>query len=195
MRKIISKYEKRKKDRIKQLVVGGFLVFIMLFSILGYAFGAFRGKENEDITKINYNGFEFTNQNGFWLLNLGDLNFIFKYNPNEVEKIYSELKYLDNYYNKPLYISSETNEAEFEIYKNLDQVVQRMQPACLEEECDDDENLAVKNCTDNFIIVKKSNISEITQEDNCVFIYGSQENLTRITDEFLFKILGIENKY
>jgi len=187
MRKIVSKHSQRKKDRIKQFIVGGVLVFIMLFSILGYAF---RGEENDESPKINYNGLEFVNQNEFWFLNLEDLNFIFKYNPNEVERIDSELKYLNNYYGKPLYVSSETNEAELEIYRNLNQIVQRIQPACLKKEkCY--ENLPIKNCTHNFIIIKKDNISKIEQEDNCVFISAPRENLTRITDEFLFKILGI----
>ena len=73
----------------------------------------------------------------------------------------------------------------------MEQIVQRIQPACLDKECDEDENLAVKNCTDNFIIIKKDDVSKIEQEDNCVFISAPQENLTRITDEFLFKILSI----
>jgi len=188
MRKIVSAYEKRKKDRIKQLIVGGILVFIMFFSVIGYAF---RGKENNEKTTINYNELKFVNQNGFWFLNLENLNFVFKYNPNEIERIDSELKYINNYHGKPLYVSSESNEAELEIYRNLDQIVQRIQPACLDEECDEDENLAVKNCTDNFIIIKKDDVSKIEQEDNCVFISAPQENLTGMTDEFLFKILSI----
>lgn len=188
MRKITSKRSQRKKDKIKQFVVGGILIFVMLFSVLGYAF---LGRENEDVEKIDYNGFEFVNQNGFWFLDLGDLNFAFKHNPNEVEKIYSSLNYANNYQRKPLYISSESDEAQLEISRNLNQIVQRIQPACLNKyKCEG--NWPVKNCTDNFIIIKKDDISKITQEDNCVFINGPQENLTALADEFLFKILGIE---
>ncbi|MCK5043517.1 hypothetical protein KAR52_00765 [Candidatus Pacearchaeota archaeon] len=188
MRKITSPRNKRKKDKIKQLAVGGVLIFIMFFSVLGYAFG---GGENEDVEKINYNGLEFVNQNGFWFLELGGLDFAFKNNPHEVEKIYSSLNYANNYQSRPLYISSESNEAELEIYRNLNQLVQRIQPACLNKyECVG--NWPVKNCTDNFIIIKEDDISKITQEDNCVFISGPQENLTALADEFLFKILGIE---
>lgn len=188
MRKITSKRNKQKKDKIKQFAVGGVLIFIMFFSVLGYAFG---GRENKDIEKIDYNGFEFVNQNGFWFLKLGDLNFVFKNNPNDVEKIYSFLNPINHYQEKPLYLSSESDEATWEISRNLNQIVQRIQPACLNKyECEGD--WPVKNCTDNFIIIKKDDINKITQEDNCVFITGSQENLTALTDEFLFKILGIE---
>lgn len=189
MRKIISKQEENKKRKRNQFIVGFILIFIMFFSVLGYSLG---GRTSEDSNKINYNGFEFTEENGFWSLNIGNFNFLFRYNPEQVEKIYSEIKSLDNYYQKPLYTSSEDIEAEREIYTNLDQIALRMQPACLEgEECVG-ENMAVKTCADNFIIIKKSNISSIIQEENCVFIKGPYENLTKITDEFLFKTLGIE---
>ncbi len=189
MRKIISKYKESKKKRRNGIIIGLILVGVMLFSILGYAF---RGGGNDDVNKLSYNGFEFVEQNGFWFTNIEDIQFAFKYNPQQVEEIDSELKYLDNYYNKPLYISSENSEAELEIYRNLfyqNKLVQRVQSACLDEGCG--ENLPVKTCENNFIIIKKNNNSGIIQEENCVFIQGQEENLTQIADEFLFKILGI----
>ncbi len=187
MRKIISKYKEEKRKKRNGMIIGLLLVGVMLFSVLGYAF---RGGGNEDIKKLSYNGFEFVEENGFWFTSIENLQFAFKYNPQQIGEINSELKSLDNYYYKPLYISSENSEAELEIYRNLDQIVLRMQPACLDEkECD--ENIPVKTCENNFIIIKKDNNSEITQDENCVFIKGDEENLTKITDEFLFKILGI----
>ena len=163
MRKIISKYKKDKKKRRNGIIIGLILVGVMLFSILGYSF---QGVGNNDIKKLNYNGFEFVEQNGFWFTNIENIQFAFKYNTEQVEEIDSELKYLNNYYGKPLYISSENGGAELEIYRNLfyqNKLVQRMQSACLEE-CD--ENLPVKTCEDNFIIIKKNNNSEIIQEEN-----------------------------
>ena len=58
----------------------------MLFSVLGYAF---RGGNNEEdnIKELNYNGFEFVEQNGFWFTNIENFQFIFRYNPEQVEKI------------------------------------------------------------------------------------------------------------
>jgi len=190
MRKIISKYKEDKRKRRNGMIIGLILVGIMFFSILGYSL---RGKDDNDIKKLNYNGFEFVEQNGFWFTNTENFQLVFKYNPQQIEKIASELKNLNNYYGKTLYISSENSEAESEIYRNLfyqNQIVQRMQSACLEGDiCN--ENLPVKTCEDNFIIIKPDNISEISQEENCVFIKGEEENLIKITDEFLFKIFGI----
>jgi len=188
MRKLNLRNQEKKDKKIKQFLVGGILILVMFFSVLGYSF---KGKQNENSNVVKYNGLEFINQNGHWILS--DSNFIFKYNPLQVEEIPSELKFLTNYANKPLYIYSENTEAEAEIYTNLNRIVQRMQYACLtEENCEGDR--PIKTCKDNFIIILENNGNEITQDENCVFIKGAYENLTKLSDEFLFKILGIREQ-
>jgi len=213
MRKIISKQEEDKKKKRNQWIVGVILIFIMIFSTLGFSFMG-NTTEEPDIKKADYNGFEFIKQGDFWFLsNLNNENLdylVFRHNPNEVEKSYSLLKYLNEYQNRPLYLFSENREAELEIYTNMNPFVQRIQKACLNNtvyginrtlnetmivETDffcNDENLPLKSCEDNFIIITESNKSEIIQKNNCVFIRGSGENLTKLADEFLFKIFGIE---
>lgn len=186
MRSITSK---KNTNKAKQLMLGLILVVVMFISVLGYAF---QGKEDDSNKKINYNGFEFIDKNGFWFLNIGNSEFVFKHNPNEVEKIDSQLKYLSYYSGKPLYIFSEDNlEAELEIYRNLQKTALRISPAYLEGE-EGNENYPIKTCEDNFIIIKESNNTNIIQNQSCVFIEGPKENLTKIADEFLFKILDIE---
>ena len=188
MRKIMSKHDESRRKKRNQIIIGGVLIFIMFFSALGYSFF---GGEDDIESKTLYNGYEFVNKDSFWFLTAGGSDFAFKYTPREVEKSYSELKRLDNYYGKPLYISSYNPEADREIYANLGQFVQRVQYACLEEEkCEGD--LPIKSCESNFIIIKEENISEIKQMGNCIFIQGSQENIIKVTDEFLFKVIGIE---
>lgn len=189
MKRIISKKKEEKRRRKNQIIVSVVLVFLMLFSVLGYAF---RGEVNEsENQKIEYNGFEFIKVDDFWRLEMQDYKFIFKYNPLEIEKINSDLKTLENYKGKPLYYFSENNAAIGEIYVNLKPIVQRFQPACLKEEkCEED--VPVKNCENNFIIIKESGVNVIRQEENCVFIEGNLENLTQISDAFLFKIIGVE---
>ena len=188
MRKIISKKELGKKAKRNQFIVGAILVFIMMFSVLGYSFGG-RNQE-EETEKIVYGELEFVNQNGFWFTQIGDFEFVFSYNPNEVSKQDVELNYVNNYQDKPLYISSEDYKSSSEIYNNLNQFVLRMQNVCTEEqECEGD--LPVKTCEDNFIIIKKSNETKLVQNNSCVFIEAPLEELVKITDEFLFQILGI----
>jgi len=192
MRKIISKEAEDKKRKRNQLLVGTVLIVVMVFSVLGYSLSSFGNTSSS--SAINYNGFKFTQTSNVWNLNVGSRAFSFNYNPYQTEKINSVLNLLSNYEGKPLYIFSENNDAEIEIYKNLfyqNQIVQRMQDACLEgEKCNGD--YPIKTCQDNFIIIKESNSSSIKQQDNCVFIEGNKENLTKLSDSFLFKIIGIQ---
>ncbi|MBU2053103.1 MAG: hypothetical protein KJ721_02575 [Nanoarchaeota archaeon] len=197
MRKIASKQDKEKRARRNQFIVGGVLIFIMFGSVFGIIVNSFGDKESV-VKDVTYNGFEFVNQNGFWISTIGSFQFVFSNNPEEIEfnesvNTSSDIKPINSYSGKPLYIYSENDNAKWEIYRNLhpdsNQIVQRMQDACLEE-CGDD--LPIKTCEDNFIIIRESNNSRIIQENNCVFIDGKKENLIKLVDKYLFKVLGIE---
>jgi len=192
MRRIGSKRKERKKQKRNQLVIGGILVLVLFASIFAYAFGGGKGAEEE---KVIYGGYEFIEENGFWFTEVGNLVFSFRYNPNEIEQIDSNLNSLESYYDKPLYISSDDIESGSEIYRNLkyqNSIIERMVLACLEgEECVDEERVT-KTCEDNFISIKEANTTEVIQEDNCVFIRGQIEDLARITDGFLLKIIGVQ---
>jgi len=192
MKGIKLKEDLRKKEKRNQFLIGTIMIFIMMLSVFGIAMSSV-GKQETD--KVNYNGFEFTNQNNLWILQFENLDFWFKYNPNEIEiediNASEEFNLFENYYNQVLYVYSEDREAELEVYRNLNQVVERIQPACFEQEkCKGDFPLI--SCEKNSIIIEESNYSEITQKENCVFIKGGKENLVKIVDEFLFKILKIK---
>ena len=195
MRKIVSAEEEAKKKKRRQVILGVVLAFIMVASTIGFAIQSNSGIGNSpqgDVSgnEIEYNGFKFVNQNGLWVLG----NFVFRYVPQQIPDITSDsgsdIKPASNYQGKPAYVYSEDDEAEIEIAVNLGQIAQRVQKACPEDTiCSGD--LPVKTCSDNFIIIKESNTSSITQENNCVFIEGQKEELTALADQFLFKILGI----
>ncbi|MGY4884968.1 MAG: hypothetical protein ACP5NZ_05305 [Nanobdellota archaeon] len=191
MRPIESKKEAEKKARKNQIIIGAILIIVMLGSTFGYVMFS-SPNEDSNIEKIEYNGYEFVNQNGFWTVTIGEYTFAFRYNPTEVEKSEAELGYISEYSGKPLYVFYENDAAFIEINQNLGSIVQRFQGACLEEEgCP--ENWPIRDCSNNFVIIKESNESKIYTQEKCTFIEGPRENLTRITDEFLFKITGIEN--
>ena len=196
MRKIISKEKYEKKRKRNQLIVGGMLIFIMLFGILGYGF---QGADEEKNNDFEYNGFKFIEQNVFWKLNIGNYNFIFKHTPLETENlsIQADVKPLNNYYGYPLYIYSENKEVETEIYQNLYQVVQRVQFACPDKNETDfeptcEESLPIKDCSNNLIIIREDENVLLRQQNNCVFIQGPREDLIKVSEEFLFKILGVK---
>ncbi len=195
MRKIISKHKEKRKKKIKQAVLSLALIFIILSSILGYAFQTFGGDSGNDsngedyVPEItNFNGFDFTEQNGFWILDLNGINLIFRYNPSQLLGIENIVNPLLNYEAKPLYVYSEDVQAKSEIKTNLFGFVEKIEDACLENKCEDEQ---IKTCEDNFILIQESNNQGIRQQDNCVFISGKKEDLVKLTDEFLYKILGV----
>ncbi len=195
MRKILTRNDKDKKVRRNQLIIGLILILVMVFGTVGYAFS---DKENENSEKIEYKGVEFIKINEYWNFNLQGYDFITRYNPIEVENImFLSYSSINNYAGKPLYLVSDFNEPNYEISRNLNPLVSRINGACLSENnCTGD--LPTKNCSaDNIIIIREpknetDNIKEsIYQQDNCIFIISSIENQTRYVDSFLFKILGL----
>ena len=200
MRRLLSKHEENKKRKRNQLTIGLVLIFLMFFSTAGFAFQVLGGKggqvnqQTQTPQTINYNGFEFREQSGFWILNKDNINFVFRNNPYQVTKIDSVINPLNNYLNRPLYINSESIEAESEVQTNLFQFVEEIENACLEK-CNENEQLQIRSCEDNFIIIKEITENEqsgISQENNCGFIKGKKTDLVKLTDEFLFKLRGVE---
>ncbi|MBU2615947.1 MAG: hypothetical protein KKC19_02480 [Nanoarchaeota archaeon] len=193
MKRIISKHHREKKNRTNQIIVAGVLLFVMLFSTIGYAFqggsGIQEGDSNDEV--LTYNGFDFVYYNGFWIL--GELSF--RYNPEEVLNIIPRVDGLRDaslYQNVPLYVHSEDFDSESEIEANLGRISSSVDSACLEgESCE--KSVPVISCdgTDNFIVIRERDSSSIRQEDNCVFIEGKSYELSQLTDRFLFEILGI----
>jgi len=192
MRKIVSVHEMGKKKRRNQLIVGVVLIGVMMFGTLGYAFQGLGGSNTDNEEGIvKYNGYSFAESGEYWSLAVGDFNFLFKYNPEEIEEIGEEdFGLITKYTGKPLYIYSEDNLVRIEILRNLQYFPQRVQNACPKNKiCEDD--VPIKDCEDNFIIIEKSELPELKSEGNCTFIKGSGEEIIKAGDEFLFKILGI----
>ncbi len=200
MRKLESRGTEEKRRKRNQLIIGLILVFVMLISVLGYGFQT-QEDPNTDSTKVEYNGYTFTADNsGYWLLKIGNADFYFRNNPNEVNASNSVVPLLNSYSGKPLYIYSESQESELELYRNLDNFILRRQYACLDLgnntldtaaaiNCSDE--LPLKTCEDNFLIIEEAIEFDVYSIDNCVFIKGPKNELIKATDEFLFKTLGI----
>jgi len=188
MKRLVSKTERERKKRRNQTIVGIILIFLMGLSVLGFALQGNIGKQENENT-LTYNGFEFTLVGERWKIG----NFIFSYNPEQVPDMGSDLNDFTFYQELPAYVYSENSEAEIEIIGNLELVAERVQNACMKGEgFECSENVPIKTCENNFIIIKESNITSIRQEDNCVYIEGPDEELLKLADQFLFKILGIK---
>lgn len=194
MRKIQTEDQVKKKQRRNQWIIGIVLIVVMLgssFAIIVDSFGSQKEK------KVVYNNVVFQQSNGLWFAQKDGFNLISYYTPFQTENISSSVKSIDNYRNKPLYIYSESREAEIEIYRNFDPqtnaIIQRIQQACPEKTLCSNE-LPNKDCKNNFIIIKYSpeNQTKISQIDSCVLIESSPEKILETTDEYLFKVLSIK---
>ena len=194
IKKMISSEEQRKKRKRNSLIIGIVLILVMFGSVFGILINSFGGAGSSNQggeEKITYQGYEFINQNGLWTTSVGGFNFIFTYLPQQTINITTSVKDFSTYTGKPLYVYSESIEAEAEIYRNLLDVAERVQRACFsKDKCDGD--YPIKTCADNFIIVQEKSREELKQTENCVYISGEKENLIKLTDEFLFKSIGIK---
>lgn len=189
MKKLISKSEYEKRRKRNSMIIGIILIIVMFGSVFGIIVGSF-GQDSAKKNKVEYGGYKFFNENGLWKVSVGEINFILQYFPTETKNITASLKNVNNYYNKPLYVYSEDSNSEIEIYRNLQQIAARIQPACFsKEKCEGD--FPIKTCSDNFIIIENGT-EEITQIENCVYIKGEKSELLKLTDSFLYNILGIK---
>jgi hypothetical protein len=195
MRRIVSKQIEERKRKRGRLIAGIVMVAVMFFSVVGYSFMGRDGESNGEGLKLTYNNLEFIKENGLWITTLGNFKFSFRYSPTEVDKVSSLLNLLNTYSGKPLYFSA--NGPEAEIARNLfyqNQIAQRVQYACIEGEKCVNTDYPMKTCQDNFFIIKESdsNSTKVEQRQNCVFIEGKKEDLIKLTDSVLFKIIGIQ---
>lgn len=187
MRKIVSPHDEAKRRKRNQIILGAMLIFVMLFSTLGYSLSS---GDSTSERKVDFNGYDFFYEGSYWRFPLGQIEFIFLNSPHSMIIPETEVKAYSLYSGKPLYIHSENAEAEIEIARNFYPVVGNPRKACYtEENCP--EEIPIKTCEDNFIIIKESNSTLMYQEDNCVYLIGPAENLTKIADGFILKSLNI----
>lgn len=194
MRRIFSKEEEEKRKKRNNIILVLILGAVMVFGTLGFALqGSGNFTTTNTGTQVTYNGFNFINQNGVWYLG----NFTFSNTPFDIKNqtttnVSLGIKPITNYQGLPVYIYSEDDASGVEAAINLELVAQRVQKACpTDKNCSSIGNIPTKTCSDNFIVIEESNTSSITQDSNCIYIRGPKDNLLSLTDQFLFKTLGV----
>ena len=199
IRKLKSKKDESKRQKRNQLILGIILIVVMVGGTFGIVVNSF-GKEDSSDTNINYNGQEFYFTSNLWYTELGNIQVAFKTNPNESLQIEEEINLLNSYLNKPLYIYSEDYESKIEFYRNLYNLVERVQDACPDQgnlsadigELNCGEDWPTKNCENNLIIIKESEENKIIQEDNCLIVLGKREDLMKMSDSIILKMVGLQ---
>ncbi|MCH7568203.1 MAG: hypothetical protein IIA87_02165 [Nanoarchaeota archaeon] len=183
MRRIKSPEEIEKSQKRMKVLVGGSLIFLMVFSVVGFALfsggSSFSDNQNsnQDQNNFNFNG-------RYWVFNSGGQEFYFT-NPQELTKdipVNINMN-INNYAGVPLYLVSDSDEVLNEISINLARYASRFQIACYKS-CEED--LPEKTCEENLIVWQEGEENKVYQEENCIFIEGD----LLAVDAFLYRILG-----
>ncbi|MBS3089385.1 hypothetical protein J4461_00715 [Candidatus Pacearchaeota archaeon] len=182
MRRIISPEEKINKERSRNKIIVVLMLLLLVGSSAGYAFLSFGGNTN-DIQEIAEG--EGKAYGDGWIINRDGKQLIFRNSPEEVMNIsIDSTKIIEDYSGKPVYISSESEQAMIEITNTLGAYASRVQGACYGA-CE--KNLPEKNCSENMIIWRVNESNRVYEENSCVFIDGDM----RAVDAFIYRVLGI----
>jgi len=191
MRRITSKEEIKKKENRNRTVMGIVLAAILLLSTAGYFVSDFTGGKQG---KTVYNKIEFNQDDyGYWHFTLNGKEYVTMVNPYHAENITVDAaKSLGDYNGKPLYFEASSSQfGIYEISRNIGDIVQRVNYACMDENCSE---YAIKDCTSNVISIKiaDGNESSVTAEENCVTINYAPGEEERAVDAFIFRLLGLK---
>lgn len=191
MRRSISSLEKDKdKTKKNQRILGIVLIVVMFGSVFGVIVGSFNSDKEE---QLKYKNYDLIKNNGIYELRVGQSSFYFSKNPNELSRNYdvNVTKLITNYVSTTLYVDTNDYYAAQEIQNNLEPYVVRIQPACISEDSCPSNELPIKTCDENVIIIRESEENKIYEDNKCVFIEGKSENLSELVDIFILKILGL----
>jgi hypothetical protein len=195
IRKIETEEDIERRSSRNKLIIGIFLCAVMVLSTLGFAFmtNERTSSNNQYLKTEQYNGQEFSYDGSYWHATIQGQQFRFQYFPNETDTPKLPPVSTVTFSGQPLYFISENPDATSEISSALTRYLPRLpQEACLVgEPCEG--NLPEKSCsTDNIIIIKEANESSVSMQENCIMINGAYADLVKMTDGFLYKVLGVK---
>lgn len=188
---------KRQKGIRTNTLMTGFIVLIMITSVLGYMWGSSR-------TKLNYNGYNFYQQeNNQFMLRVNDKKIIFNYYPSELEWINATAGISELFSTPMVYITYEPNstyaeafaEAQFNLARILDEVKSVYAQNAFTSETDYDiPVIACSNATALIPVIRfeKTNKTGILKEGACVRVGGEKRQEILMAHERLaYIILGV----
>lgn len=176
-------------------VLALFIISIMVFSVLSLT-----SEDTEE--KIKYKDQLFVKTNQGWQTYINNQQYIFAYNPLELENITLPANFNINKLNsaQKLYLSFNPEEdiylAMQEFYTLLKPLLTpKMQESCFIdiEKCS---KLPLKTCEDatpdiKVILLKEDNLSKIDYQYNCLTLQGDSENLIKNIDKLSLNFLGL----
>jgi hypothetical protein len=169
-----------------------FIVFLMAFSVLGAIGGSFFSK---DEGRTEYNGFDFINMGGQWMLKLEDKDYYFQYLPEELENITSpdadlnvQRIYLAYSPVDTINFDKAFNSIGYVLYHSKGTMLQK---ACVVEEgCPD---IPIIDCQEKEgIVIVSGEGNSYTQDKKCLIITATDnQELEKLTERLMYSLLKV----
>ncbi|MCX6711828.1 MAG: hypothetical protein NT139_02210 [Candidatus Woesearchaeota archaeon] len=186
----------KKESRIKKLILPFILVFLMVGSVFTVILS---GSSNEN--EVKYNNLKFTKTNEGWISYINDRKVVLFNNPKDLENMsISNINLQDLNSAQKIYLSINPDENIQQAYTLFNTNIKPLLRTILVNSCNIDNekcaNLPLKTCTDasqlqKVIILEESNSTKIEYNNNCLYISGNQEDLTKIIDKLTLNLLGV----
>ncbi|MEK6850350.1 MAG: hypothetical protein AABX85_02120 [Nanoarchaeota archaeon] len=183
MRRILTKEEMLVKEKRRNRIISFVILVIMLGSTVGFAFVFKSDNSNGDVQNLPGKLYNYGDK---WAAEVDGQQFVFSSSPGSINSTDVVLLSTPNqFYGKPLYIDTSSQNMYSEIASTLGRYAERVQEACYSS-C---ENItfAEKTCEDNLIVIKPAEKNKVYQNQSCVFIEGDM----RAVDAFLYKLFDL----
>lgn len=192
----------RKKQRTRNIIIGVVIIAVMVLSSLGYV--VLEREPGQQQGGQTYNNFTFTQIEDGWQTKAQGYNVTTIFLPQETLNASSGNVRLFDFSNKIIFIvisSKDTEYLTYDLFRNLQDINQRMQFACpVEQENSSfclETNLPLKSCDDasldTKIMIIKDNETQVgySYNESCLTIKGTSSDVVKATDNFIFKLFGI----
>lgn len=180
MRRLETQEIKEKKQKRNTLILSMFMLFLLVFSTLGFAFFSkpYTSSDNTPSIQTYQNQTEKLSIN-----NQGQVVYLAS-TLAEIQDIKVNItKTPSEYSSQPLYIDASNQAVLREIASTIGRSSSRVQEACFGS-CEED--FPEKNCTSNLIVWSDSSNNKVYQQDNCIFIEGD----LKAVDAFIYNLFS-----
>ena len=175
------------------LILVIFIIIIMVSSVIGFIYSP---SNNNDLNQnsIDYKGFNFqlTTDNRY-VININGNNIIFDNNPSALEDInIPDFQITQD----KIYLIFNPEERDDNLDYSMSKLyltlqVKEIRPvlACSKEEGCANE-LPIKDCSSESFYFKKSNITNVYKDNNCIVLEGDNINLNKYVDKIDLLLIG-----
>ena len=174
-----------------KIILTLFIAFIMITSVIGFIWSSGSGEETYEV--IEYNGYEFKNINGRYLVEVNSNEYVFDNSPYDLEDLDADFSLESDKYYLLFNPSERDNNIDYfmqKLYLTLSYQGINVQLACDREEgCDP--SLPIKSCDDYSFYLKKSENTKIYKENNCVVLEGDNVGLNMAVDKVNLVMLNV----